>query len=227
MSSPAIPDGPHPATSSVSMPSRCRGGDPASRCAVGSAGNRRSSLNRTTRRVWRNGWRYGVDSPYGQLHGKDPQVAGDREETLAAPLEDYELIAQKLSDLSEKVSRLESHRADVPTRMADVEKVNARLEEAALTTARALGEISGHLPGEDRQVGVKRHNARDPGRGAARARTRSSSGRRCARPRRVRAAAIRTASSHAGSAGPAGRPSPTLRRASTCQSGSATSSPCV
>jgi hypothetical protein len=59
-------------------------------------------------------------------------------------LEDNELIAQKLSNLSEKVSRLESHRADVLTRMADVEKVNARLEEAALTTARALGEISGH-----------------------------------------------------------------------------------
>jgi hypothetical protein len=59
-------------------------------------------------------------------------------------LEDYELIAQKLSNLSEKVSRLESHRANVLTRMADVEKVNARLEEAALTTARALGEISGH-----------------------------------------------------------------------------------
>ena len=28
--------------------------------------------------------------------------------------------------------------------MDDVEKVNARLEEAALTTARALQEISGH-----------------------------------------------------------------------------------
>jgi hypothetical protein len=29
--------------------------------------------------------------------------------------------------------------------MAEVEKVDARLEEAALTTARALTEISGHL----------------------------------------------------------------------------------
>jgi hypothetical protein len=29
-------------------------------------------------------------------------------------------------------------------RMAEVEKVDARLEEAALTTARALAEISGH-----------------------------------------------------------------------------------
>jgi len=54
------------------------------------------------------------------------------------------LIAQKLSDLSEQVSRLENRTADVLTRMADVEKVNARLEEAALITARALQEISGH-----------------------------------------------------------------------------------
>jgi len=59
-------------------------------------------------------------------------------------VEEYELIAQKLSGLSEKVSRLENRMADVLTRLADVEKVNARLEEAALITARALGEISGH-----------------------------------------------------------------------------------
>ncbi len=52
-------------------------------------------------------------------------------------MDDFELIAQEVSGLGEKVSRLE-------TRMADVEKVNTRLEEAALTTARALQEISGH-----------------------------------------------------------------------------------
>jgi hypothetical protein len=68
-----------------------------------------------------------------------------RQEALTARLDDYELIAQKLSDLSEQVSRLENRTAtDVLTRMADVEKVNARLEEAALITARALQEISGH-----------------------------------------------------------------------------------
>ena len=33
---------------------------------------------------------------------------------------------------------------DLDTRLVAVEKVNARLEEAALTTARVLGEISGH-----------------------------------------------------------------------------------
>jgi len=59
-------------------------------------------------------------------------------------LEDIELIAQKLSDLSQTVSRLENRTADVLTRLAEVEKVNARLEEAAQTTARALEEIAGH-----------------------------------------------------------------------------------
>jgi len=52
-------------------------------------------------------------------------------------LQDYELIAAELSALAEKVRRLE-------TRMGEIEKVNARLEEAALTTARALVEISAH-----------------------------------------------------------------------------------
>ena len=33
---------------------------------------------------------------------------------------------------------------DLEQRVAEVEKVNARLEEAALTTARALGEVSHH-----------------------------------------------------------------------------------
>ena len=54
------------------------------------------------------------------------------------------MIAQKLSGIDEKVSRLEIHMSDVLTRMTDIEKVNAELEEAALNTARALGEISGH-----------------------------------------------------------------------------------
>jgi len=45
-------------------------------------------------------------------------------------MNDYELIAQQLSDLAR--------------RMNEVEKVNARLEAAALTTARALQEIATH-----------------------------------------------------------------------------------
>jgi hypothetical protein len=52
-------------------------------------------------------------------------------------MQDSEMIAQELSALGHKLGDLER-------RMASVEKVNARLEEAALTTARALGEISGH-----------------------------------------------------------------------------------
>jgi hypothetical protein len=52
-------------------------------------------------------------------------------------MQDAEMIAQELSALGHKLD-------DLDTRLAAVEKVNARLEEAALTTARALGEISGH-----------------------------------------------------------------------------------
>jgi hypothetical protein len=59
-------------------------------------------------------------------------------------VDDYELIAEKLSLLSGQVSDLENRVSDVLSRMADVEKVNHRLEEAALTTARALAEIAGH-----------------------------------------------------------------------------------
>ena len=53
------------------------------------------------------------------------------------PSDESELIAQQVSGLSEQFVRLEK-------RVADTEKVNARLEQAALTTARALQEISGH-----------------------------------------------------------------------------------
>lgn len=50
---------------------------------------------------------------------------------------DDEVIAQELSGLGEKLRDLER-------RMAGVERVNARLEDAALITARSLQEISGH-----------------------------------------------------------------------------------
>jgi len=59
-------------------------------------------------------------------------------------LQDYELIAQELSALSEKVADLGEKVGDVAKRLTDVEQVNTRLEDAALTTARALAEISGH-----------------------------------------------------------------------------------
>jgi hypothetical protein len=52
-------------------------------------------------------------------------------------VEDWELIAQQVSGLSEKLEALER-------RFLEVERVNGRLEAAALTTARALEEIANH-----------------------------------------------------------------------------------
>jgi hypothetical protein len=52
-------------------------------------------------------------------------------------MDDYQVVAEELSQLAEKMRGLEE-------RLAEVERVNARLEEAALTTARALGEVSRH-----------------------------------------------------------------------------------
>jgi predicted nuclease with TOPRIM domain len=48
-----------------------------------------------------------------------------------------ELIAQELSGLGQKLVEFEQ-------RLTEVEKVNARLEVAALTTSRALKEVSQH-----------------------------------------------------------------------------------
>ena len=47
------------------------------------------------------------------------------------------MVAQELSTLAEKIRGLED-------RIVEVERVNARLEEAALSTARALGDVSRH-----------------------------------------------------------------------------------
>jgi prefoldin subunit 5 len=52
-------------------------------------------------------------------------------------VKDYELIAQQVSALAERIDAL-------TRRVNDVEQVNARLEEAALTTARSLQEIATH-----------------------------------------------------------------------------------
>lgn len=50
---------------------------------------------------------------------------------------DYELVAQQVSDLLQKIAALEA-------RLDAAEKVSARLEVAALTTSRAMQEISHH-----------------------------------------------------------------------------------
>ena len=52
-------------------------------------------------------------------------------------MDDYEVVAHELSVLGEKMREFDN-------RLAEVERVNARLEDAALTTARALGEIARH-----------------------------------------------------------------------------------
>ena len=52
-------------------------------------------------------------------------------------MKDYELIAQQVSSLAEKIDA-------IARRVTEVEKVNARLEAAALTTARSLSEIATH-----------------------------------------------------------------------------------
>ena len=57
---------------------------------------------------------------------------------------DSELIAEELSDIGHRVTALENRLSDVLMRLADAEKVNARLESAALTTAKGLQEVSRH-----------------------------------------------------------------------------------
>lgn len=53
--------------------------------------------------------------------------------TMAAS--EIEVVGQELSDLGQRLS-------DVEKRLAEVQKVNARLEDAAVSTARALEELS-------------------------------------------------------------------------------------
>jgi hypothetical protein len=57
------------------------------------------------------------------------------DETMST--DDSEMLAQHVSGLNQKVASLEQ-------RMAEAEKANSRLEKAALTTARAMQEISDH-----------------------------------------------------------------------------------
>ena len=90
-------------------------------------------------------------------------------------MDDYEVVAEELSKLAEKWHELEE-------RVAEVERVNARLEEAALTTARALGEVSRHW---DAVYDAMRREGRIEGRDLVRARPRCGS-RRTAASHRTR-----------------------------------------
>ena len=52
-------------------------------------------------------------------------------------MSDFDIIAREVSGYRTRFEAIEK-------RLDEVEKVNARLEEAAQTTARALEEIAGH-----------------------------------------------------------------------------------
>jgi hypothetical protein len=56
---------------------------------------------------------------------------------LGSELTEFDIIAREVSGYRTRLEAIEK-------RLDEVEKVNARLEDAALTTARVLGEISGH-----------------------------------------------------------------------------------
>lgn len=66
----------------------------------------------------------------------DPAVVADGRDT--------ELIAEELSEIGSRVSALETRLSDVLVRLTDAERVNGRLEAAALTTANALQDIARH-----------------------------------------------------------------------------------
>ena len=57
---------------------------------------------------------------------------------------DSELIAGELRDIGHRVTALENRLSDVLMRLADAENHNARLESAALVTAKGLQEVSRH-----------------------------------------------------------------------------------
>ena len=56
---------------------------------------------------------------------------------MAAASDEIEIVAEQVSDLGHRLNSVES-------RLAEIEKVIARLEGAAVTTARSLEEISTH-----------------------------------------------------------------------------------
>ena len=69
---------------------------------------------------------------------------GDGKTGNLSSVQDFELIAEEVSDLGQRLTTLETRLSEILIRMQEVERVNTRLEGAALTTARALAEISTH-----------------------------------------------------------------------------------
>ena len=78
---------------------------------------------------------------------------GETRRRLVPPVPEYEIIAREVSGHRTRFEAIEA-------RLAELEKASARLEAAALTTARALDEIARHwhavyeaMRREDQQAG--------------------------------------------------------------------------
>ena len=83
----------------------------------------------------------GAREKANEARSAGPALAGstgyERSGFLGSELTDFDIIAREVSGYRTRFEAIEK-------RLDEVEKVNARLEDAALTTGRALGEISGH-----------------------------------------------------------------------------------
>jgi hypothetical protein len=65
------------------------------------------------------------------------QTGYKRSAFLGSALTDFDIIAREVSGYRTRFEAIEK-------RLDEIERVNARLEDAAFTTARVLQEISGH-----------------------------------------------------------------------------------
>jgi hypothetical protein len=81
---------------------------------------------------------------FDSTRGRQKECLRDGETGNSSRVQDFELIAEEVSDLGQRLTILENRLSDILVRLQDVERVNTRLEGAALTTARALAEIAGH-----------------------------------------------------------------------------------
>jgi hypothetical protein len=73
----------------------------------------------------------------GEVPSRVTLTIARRRLIILSSLEEFETIAQEVSGLGQRASDLEK-------RLKHIEEVNTGLEEAALTTARAMEEISAH-----------------------------------------------------------------------------------
>jgi uncharacterized coiled-coil protein SlyX len=83
------------------------------------------------------GWGLGYALGAGTTSPAWPWWKRGSRSPLKDVMHDSEMIAQELSALGHRLEEIEK-------RLAAVENVNTRLEQAALTTARAMEEISSH-----------------------------------------------------------------------------------